>query len=229
MNRTRIGKLSVLGILTMAVAASCTSSPSKTQQSLAPSSITRGGVYRVGVSTFGNTDGLDLTGEYGIPGWGVLDAVQRTLVTFRFAPGDAGTQLVPDLATSIPTPSKDGLTYTFQLKPGIKFGPPLNRDITSADVAYAFERLNTKPLVAEYGFYFFGVIAGMTGSAPKPGPISGIDTSDPNTIVFHLTHPTGDFLYRLTLPATAPIPAEVAAASRPPGGTGATWSPPVPT
>ena len=43
-----------------------------------------------------------------------------------------------------------------------------------ADVAYAFQRLNTKPLVAEYGFYFFGVVEGMTGSAPAPTPISAV-------------------------------------------------------
>ncbi len=182
--------------------------------------IRRGGIYRVGVSTFGNTDSLDPTGEYGIPGWGVLDALQRTLVTFRFAPGAAGTELVPDLATTVPQPSTDGLTYTFHLKSGIKFGPPLNREITSSDIAYAFERINAKPLVAQYGFYFDGVIQGMTGKAPTPEPISGIDTPDPSTIVFHLTRPTGDFLYRLTLPATAPIPAEIAKCFPTAGGYG---------
>ncbi len=231
MQGTRFGKRNVvLGILTAVLVASCTSSSTTTSPTpgstgaTGPSGSTggiqKGGVYRVGVSTFGNTDGLDPTGEYGIPGWGVLDAVDRTLVTFKFAPGDAGTTLVPDLATDIPQPSKDGLTYTFHLKPGIKFGPPLNRPITSADVAYAFERLDAKPLVAEYGFYFFGVIKGMTGNASAPGPISGIETPDPSTIVFHLTHPTGDFLYRLTLPATTPMPAEVAGCFKSAGGYG---------
>ena len=212
----------ILGtVITIALAA-CTSSSSTSTHTPSGSSaqITKGGVYRVGVTTFGNTDGLDPTGEYGIPGWGLLDAIQRTLVTFKFVPGTAGTQLVPDLATEIPTPSSDGLTYTFHLKPGIKFGPPLNRAITSADVAYAFQRLNTKPLVAEYGFYFFGVVKGMTGSASSPSPISGITTPDPSTIVFHLARPTGDFLYRLTLPATAPMPAEVAGCFKSAGGYG---------
>jgi peptide/nickel transport system substrate-binding protein len=209
----------VLAALMMVAVASCTSGP-KNQPSPTASGITRGGVYRVGVTTFGNTDSLDPTGEYGIPGWGLLDALQRTLVTFRFAPGDAGTELVPDLATSVPEPSADGLTYTFHLKSGVKFGPPLDREITSSDVAYAFERLDAKPLVAQYGFYFYGVIRGMTGTAPKPGPISGIETPDPSTIVFHLARPAGDFLFRLTLPATAPMPAEVAGCFPTAGGYG---------
>jgi len=202
------------------VAAACSGSSKQNNQQPTSAPVQKGGIYRVGVSGFGNTDNLDPTGEYGIPGWGLLDAMQRTLVTFRFTTGSAGTQLVPDLATSVPQPTDNGLTYTFHLKPGIKFGPPLGRAITSSDVAYAFERIDTKPLVAQYGFYFDGVIQGMTGNAPRPEPISGIQTPDPSTIVFHLTHPTGDFLFRLTLPATAPIPKEVAKCFTTAGGYG---------
>ena len=213
-------RLLALSAVTALAAVSCTSTSSQPGHARGPGAIKRGGVYRVGVTTFGNTDNLDPTGEYGIPGWGVLDALQRTLLTFRFVPGAAGTVLVPDLATSVPQPSADGLTYTFHLKRGIKFGPPLNREITSSDVAYEFERINSKPLVAQYGFYFYGVVRGMTGNAPKPEPISGIQTPNPTTIVFHLTHPTGDFLYRLTLPATAPVPAEVAHCFPAAGGYG---------
>ncbi|MCL4368071.1 MAG: ABC transporter substrate-binding protein, partial [Actinobacteria bacterium] len=153
-------RLLALTAVAVLAAAACSSPSPTVSPTPTAAKITRGGVYRVGVSSFGNTDNLDPTGEYGIPGWGVLDALQRTLVTFRFAPGTAGTELVPDLATSVPQPSADGLTYTFHLKPGIKFGPPLNRPITSADVAYAFERINTKSLVAQYGFYYYGVIKG---------------------------------------------------------------------
>jgi peptide/nickel transport system substrate-binding protein len=47
----------------------------------------------------------------------------------------------------------------------------------------------------------------MDGKAKE---ISGIETPDDKTIVFHLTEPTGDFLYRLSMPATGPIPEEVA-------------------
>ena len=212
--------LLALGAVTVLAVVSCTSSSSPPSHPGQPGAIKHGGVYRVGVTTFGNTDNLDPTGEYGIPGWGILDAIQRTLVTFRFVPGAGGTVLVPDLATSVPQPSANGLTYTFHLRRGIKFGPPLNREITSKDVAYAFERLNSKPLVAQYGSYFYGVIRGMTGKAPKPQPIPGIQTPNPTTIIFHLTRPVGDFMYRLTLPATAPIPAEVAHCFPAAGGYG---------
>src|SRR5205085_491284 len=85
-----------------------------------------------------------------------------------------------------------------------------NRAITSKDVEYAFRRIDSKALVAQYGFYYDGTIVGMNGpQATTPADISGIDTPDDKTIIFHLQQPTGDFLYRLAMPAAAPIPEEV--------------------
>jgi len=109
-------------------------------------------------------------------------------------------------AAGTPTISSDGLTYTFKLRSNVRFGPPLTRAITSKDVEYAFERINTAPLVAQYGSYYCGVIKGMDCQAKSPAPVSGIETPDDATIVFHLEQPTGDFLYRLAMPATAPVP-----------------------
>ncbi len=124
--------------------------------------------------------------------------------------GPPGNELVPDLAAAAPEISADGLTYTFKLKPGVKWAPPLDRDVTSADVAYAFQRINAAPLVAQYGFYYFGVVKGMDGKAKSAETkISGIETPDDQTIIFNLEKPTGDFLYRLNMPAAAPIPEEV--------------------
>jgi peptide/nickel transport system substrate-binding protein len=80
--------------------------------------------------------------------------------------------------------------------------------------------MDVKPEVAQYAFYFDGVVQGMSQHGGPPTPISGIDTPDASTIVFHLTKPTGDFLYRLALPATAPIPHEVAACFPTGGGYG---------
>ncbi|HEX9410818.1 MAG TPA: ABC transporter substrate-binding protein, partial [Actinomycetota bacterium] len=200
------------------VAAACgTSTPKATGPGGQPR---RGGVYRTAISSFGFTGSFDPTGEYLGLAWDFYGAMLRTLVTYRHVAGPAGNVLVPDLATSVPQPMDGGLTYTFHLKPGIEFGPPVSRPITSQDIAYAFERIDSKPEVAQYAFYFDGVITGMSQHGGPPTPISGIDTPDANTIVFHLTRPTGDFLYRLALPATAPIPHEVAACFPTGGGYG---------
>jgi peptide/nickel transport system substrate-binding protein len=169
----------------------------------------RGGVFRTALDDFGLTDGYDPTGEYVSIAFNSFHAIPRTLMATKFNGGTEGNKLYPDLAAAQPTISSDGLTYTFQLKPNVKFGPPLNRAITSKDVEYAFERINTASLVAQYGSYYCGVIKGMDCAAKPVQRVSGIETPDDATIVFHLEQPTGDFLYRLAMPATAPIPQEV--------------------
>jgi peptide/nickel transport system substrate-binding protein len=170
----------------------------------------RGGVFRTALDDFGLTGGYDPTGEYVSIAFNSFHAILRTLMATRFNGGTEGNKLYPDLAAAQPTISSDGLTYTFKLKPNVKFGPPLNRTITSKDVEYAFERINTASLVAQYGSYYCGVVKGMDCAAKSVQPVSGIETPDDSTIVFHLEQPTGDFLYRLAMPATAPIPQEVA-------------------
>jgi peptide/nickel transport system substrate-binding protein len=168
-----------------------------------------GGVFRTAVSSFDFTRGFDPTAEY--LGRAFYQALLRSLVGYKHTAGASGNTPYPDLAQSFDDViSADGLTYTFKLRPNIRFGPPVNRPVTSRDIEYAFERLNIATLAAGYGSYYYGTVEGMDGKATEAKPISGIRTPDDQTIVFHLTKPTGDFLYRLSMPATAPIPREVA-------------------
>lgn len=181
-----------------------------------------GGTYRTQIEGFGFTDAFDPTGEYIGTAWGLYSQLLlRPLMNYPHRAGVEGNELQPDLAADFPVVSEDGLTYTFTLRPGARFAPPVDREITSRDVAYAFQRINTASLAAQYGFYYFGVIKGMDGTAKKADrPIKGIETPDKRTIVFHLTRPTADFLFRLAMPATAPIPAEVAGCFRKAGDYG---------
>jgi peptide/nickel transport system substrate-binding protein len=171
-----------------------------------------GGTYRVGwENAFGFTNNFDPTGEYLGEAQAIYSSLLiRTLVGYNHVAGVAGNEVVPDLATEVPEPTNNGTTYTFTLKEGIRFGPPVSRAITSEDVRYAFERMAKPDNGAQYGFYY-EVIRGFEefgdGNAPA---ISGIETPDERTIVFNLTEPTGDFLFRLGMPAAGPIPEEVA-------------------
>jgi peptide/nickel transport system substrate-binding protein len=176
----------------------------------------KGGTYTVGwEQSFGFTDNFDPTGEYLGNAWGIMtNLLLRTLIGYKHLPGAAGNQLVGDLASSVPKPTDGGLTYTYHLRPGVKFGPPVNRVITSKDVAYALDRLADANDGGEYAFYFT-VIKGWNQAAAQSAktknlvPVSGISTPNNNTIVIHLTQKTVDFNYRMSLMATAPIPPEV--------------------
>ena len=156
------------------------------------------------------TDNFDPTGEYLGDGWGILDNLRsgRSSATTT-PPGAAGNKIVPDIATSVPKPTNGGKTYTFHLKPDIKFGPPVNRAITSQDFVTAMERLANPKDGGEYAFYYTVIKGWNAYAAGKAKTISGITTPNATTIVFNLTAPTGDFLYRMAMPATGPMPAEV--------------------
>jgi peptide/nickel transport system substrate-binding protein len=231
----RTGRIKVVLTLAAVSLAACTggSHPAAPRSSTVPSAA-RGGTFRAAVEDLRFTDGFDPTGESSRLGMGLQsELLLRTLVTYRHVAGPAGVQPVPDLATDTGRVSPDGLAWTFHLKDGVRFGPPVNRSITSSDVEFAFRRIATAALNPELGAYgvppstsaidtaFDGVVESMTGGmSSMPDGISGIDSSDPRTVVFHLSRPEGAFPSLLSLPATAPVPPEIAGCFHKAGGYG---------
>jgi len=139
-------------------------------------------------------------------------ATQRPL--YSYLPNQQ-TVAGPDLATAQPVVSDGGKTVTVHIKPNVRFGPPVNRFVTSADVAYAIERGANPNVANPYFGPYFGAIVGATDAKGKViangGPIAGITTPDPTTIVFKLTSPTAALLTgALSLPLTAPVPVSFA-------------------
>jgi peptide/nickel transport system substrate-binding protein len=150
---------------------------------------------------------LDPGEAYFVLDYAVMYATQRPLFSY---PPNSSTVLQPDLATEIPTTANGGITdggktVTVHIQPNVKFSPPVNRDVTSADVAYAIERAANPNVANAYFGPYFGDIVGAAKA--KGGPISGIQTPNPTTIVFHLTQPTATLLVgALSLPITVPVP-----------------------
>jgi len=175
----------------------------------AKSSVGSGGTLTVGwEASFGFTDSFDPTGEYLGDAWGIYsNLITRSLMGSNHVPGAAGNKLVPDLATSVPKPTDGGKTYTFHLKSGIKFAPPVNRVVTSKDVKYALQRLANPKNGGQYAFYYADIVGWANGAKGKN--ISGITTPNASTIVIKLSKPRGDFLFAMAMPATAPIPQEI--------------------
>jgi peptide/nickel transport system substrate-binding protein len=171
----------------------------------------KGGTYRMENTDFAVIDGFDPTGEYFGSDWTIYGTtLLRPLLGYPFTTAEnGGNELRPDLATEIPEPTNDGLTYTFTLKDGVMFGPPVNREVTSQDVLFAFERIGT-PGLALYANYYQNIEGMPEFTAGDADTISGIETPDDKTISFTLSRPDGDFLFALAMPASAPIPEEVA-------------------
>src|SRR5262249_54549216 len=66
----------------------------------------------------------------------------RTLMSYNgLDSAHGGNELRPDLATGPPEVSSDGLTWTFHMKSGIHYAPPMQDvEITSQDIVRALER-----------------------------------------------------------------------------------------
>jgi peptide/nickel transport system substrate-binding protein len=155
-----------------------------------------------------DVDFLDPGHTYYSLGIQVALATQRPLYGFR--PGDLSRQ-VPDLASGPPVISADGRTITVRIRRGVRFSPPVGREVVSRDVAYAFDRFFSVNVGGQYPGYF----ADLIGAPDKPTTgvqeISGITTPDTRTIVFRLRKPSAAaFVGALTLPASAPVPEEYA-------------------
>ena len=135
----------------------------------------------------------------------VVFATQRPLYSNK----PNSTQPTPDLASAPPQVSADNKTVTVHLKEGVHFSPPVNREVTSADVAYAIERGANPNVANPYLHSYFNAIEGVTNA--NGGPIKGIETPNKHEIVFHLDEPKGFFVAEaLVLPLTAPVPREYA-------------------
>jgi YVTN family beta-propeller protein len=126
------------------------------------------------------------------------------LTAFNQVSGLAGTQPVPDLATSLPAPTDGGRTYTFQLRPGIRYSN--GRPVQATDFRSTFERFYAlgSP-VTDYD----GIVGGaQCRKHPKRCDLSrGIVADDrAHTVTFHLTRPDPNFVYKLASPFAYVLP-----------------------
>jgi peptide/nickel transport system substrate-binding protein len=183
------------------------------------------GGFGTGLPVAGQKRGgtLNLLGAEGFshmdPGqvYGQLDymiafATQRAL--YYFKPGDPKTE-VPDLAEGPPVVSADNRTVTVKLKRGIRYGTNgqtsiTGKEVTAADVKYAFERGLNPNVGNGYEAVYFPIVG---ADKAKGGPLAGITTPDAQTIVFKLTKPFGATTSRaLVMPLTMPVPKSYAGA-----------------
>ena len=155
-------------------------------------------------------DSMDPGNTYYAFNWNFTRLYARPLVTFKTVPGKDGLTAVPDLAASLGAASDGGKTWTYKLRPGLKYedGTP----VKSTDVAYAVARSNYTAELTDGPKYFQQY---LTDTKKYQGPykdknladLSGIETPDDTTIVFHLTAPFSEFDYLVSNPQTAPVPA----------------------
>jgi peptide/nickel transport system substrate-binding protein len=140
----------------------------------------------------------------------ICNATQKQLYNYK---PDDGKTLVADLADGDPQVSDDGKTITVKLKKGVKYSPPYNKDVTSADVKYAIERGFFSSVASGFTQSYYADLEGAKINV-KPGTeISGLETPDPQTLVLKFKRALGGVMSSgaLAYGATAPVPKAYAA------------------
>ncbi|HKU81593.1 MAG TPA: ABC transporter substrate-binding protein [Candidatus Tumulicola sp.] len=152
------------------------------------------------------TDGLSLN---------VTALILQGLVAFK--PGTF--EVVPKAASSWTT-SRDGKTWTFALKPNLKFsdGTPLDAEA----VKFNFDRwrLSSNAYRGNYQFSYY-----ETEFGGFPGLIQDVRVASPLKVIFKLARPYGPFLRNLAMPSfaigsPAAIKADIIAFDHHPVGSG---------
>jgi peptide/nickel transport system substrate-binding protein len=127
------------------------------------------------------------------------------LITYARANGTAGTQLIPGLATALPTVTDGGKTYTATLRKGLVFSN--GKPVKASDFAYTVERAIKIPWGGS-GQFITAQIKGATAFANnKAKSISGITTDDATgKITIHLNSAYGAFDNVLAFPSLGIVP-----------------------
>jgi peptide/nickel transport system substrate-binding protein len=168
----------------------------------------------------GDIDYMDPGAAYYQFTYMITQAAHRSLLSWQ---ADDVNEPTPDLAEEEPQISEDGLTIEFTIRDGVRFSPPVDREVTAADVEYAIERSTLPGVANQYVATYASDIVGYdaaakeavdnpTGGAPD---IEGVTATDDRTLRIELVAPPKVAIARvvaqmLSLPVSAPVPEEYA-------------------
>ncbi len=159
-----------------------------------------------------DVEALDPGIAYGAADLALLRGVVRELYSFDVAAeGDAALEPVPDLADGPYELAADRRTYTFRIRPGVRYANPVSREVKAADFVYAIRRQFQPGQKTRSPNPYAGLIKGLAEfAAGKAKTISGMQALDDRTLRIVLTQPANDFPSILALPFFSPVPEEYA-------------------
>jgi ABC-type transport system substrate-binding protein/tRNA A-37 threonylcarbamoyl transferase component Bud32 len=148
-------------------------------------------------------------------------ATCANLLNYPDSAGPRGTQLRPELAAAMPAVSRDRRTYTFRIRPGLRFSPssqyrpaalqqPANAApeiVTAGTFRHTIEnalspKLGPNAPAAPFASDIVGAAAYRAGKWPH---IRGI-VARGRSLSIRLVRPAGDFLTRISMPSFCPVP-----------------------
>lgn len=191
-----------------------------------PGEVVAYGIYAAKIksldpATCGDTSSAELQGNF-----------YESLYAYSFL--KRPVEVVPQLATAMPEVSADQLTYTFKIRPGIKYhrnecfgrdetGQPKTRTVTADDFVLAFKRIADYHVSTDLSLAFVqDKIVGMDAFRERTKnydkgdfsrywkeDLEGVKAIDEQTLQIKLTVPFPQLIYVLAINCYAPIPREV--------------------
>ena len=208
-NRKWVGLVALAAILIVAglVIAACGSSGSSSSSSPSSGGTPKaGGTYNFPLGS--EPISIEPLNTQESEGANVEHQIFQGLEILKLQP-DGTTQAVPDLADGPPQVNSNATVFTFKIKQGVMFGPPVNREVTAQDFVDSWNYVaNAKNQSATV--YILAPILGIdanTGYAGKNG-LTGVKALDKYTLQITLTYPFADFPATLVHPITQAFPVD---------------------
>jgi oligopeptide transport system substrate-binding protein len=165
-----------------------------------------GGIFRVsfqGSSSLQAFDHVDPALAHSRESWTLLDTVCARLMRYRDLPPPRGYELVPEVAATPPTVSRDGRTWAFQLRTGFRFSN--GERVDAAAFAQAIHR-TMAPGVDSPAWLYTQAIAGAdavrNGRARRAAGV----TARGNTLIVRFTREVRNFAAWTTMPFFCAVP-----------------------
>ncbi len=159
----------------------------------------RGGIIRLAFSS--DWRSLDPAVAFDADSTPLQKMLFRGLLDF-----DDGINLVPDQASDWNI-SPDGKTYTFHLKPGVKFSN--GREVKAEDYVFSFERILDPKIATPGQTYFMDILGAEEFNQGKAEHVRGLHAPDPRTFIVELKAANFTFRYVLAMNFADALPREV--------------------
>src|SRR5262245_30493541 len=191
------GAMATLGAAMLVAAAFAGPASSKSNRPSA-SGQKKGGTMNINASGT-DVDYIDPSLAYGTLSWQILDSVCVKLMYYPDKPDPVGAKLAPDGAVGFPKVSRDGKTYVFTVKSGMKSNT--GETLTASNYAAAINRvLNPKMQSPAVPFITGdnGIVGAQAVADGKAATASGVKAAG-QKLTITLQKPDGSLLSKLAM------------------------------
>ena len=181
--------MSMIGVAALAAVLAVTAGASTTAR-------TAGGTLQLAVAAT-DVDYSDPALAYGVLSWQIEYETCAKLIDYSDAGGKASTELSPSAATGLPVISADGKTYTFTIRPGIKFSD--GASVSAQSFVDAMNRDANPSMNSPVNAFMSDVVGWDNVVNKKATKIAGV-TAKGSKLTIKLSQRDGGMLDKLAMP-----------------------------